>query len=551
MPVIDHIKSLFQFNSSPTSAATSSHPISSYSTTATSASHNEKVMAARRARHYPGLERYQLLERMGEGAFSRVYKALDTQKGELCAVKIVRKYELNNSQRANVKKEVQIMRGLHHPSIVELYGFIETRDYYYLILELLPGGELFQRIVDLTYFSEDLARHCIVQVAEGIKYLHKEKGVAHRDIKPENLLFEPIPFIPSDEPPPSFPHDDEDKQPEGLFQPGIGGGGVGRVKIADFGLSKVVWEGSTRTPCGTLGYTAPEIVRDERYSKSVDMWALGCVLYTMLCGFPPFYDEGEDVCALTHKVARGKFVFLSPWWDPISESAKDLIRRLLCVDPRQRYTIDQFFEHPWIKAEALSPPVALAQHSTARRDLASPGIAVMKEIIDVSYAVQRHEDDIAQTTGGNSISTTSASTPRRCFKMGGNHYFDIKEADEETETSVETSEEETEEEISSNESSAARRKDFSQIREEMKLLHLGTCSPLHTMPLSGHPCPTSGSPSSCRTAPVVGGTHSAAMAAAFAGVVTKHDLRRFELSMERATLLERRKQKDGISEIKV
>jgi len=148
----------------------------------------------------------------------------------------------------------------------------------------MEGGELFHQIVKLTYFSENLSRHVIGQVADSIRYLHEERGVIHRDIKPENLLFERIPVIPS-KTPVNRPYDEE-KEDEGEFRAGIGGGGIGRVKIADFGLSKIVWDEQTMTPCGTVGYTAPEIVKDERYSKSVDMWALGCVLYTLLCGFP-------------------------------------------------------------------------------------------------------------------------------------------------------------------------------------------------------------------------------------------------------------------------
>lgn len=138
------------------------------------------------------------------------------------------------------------------------------------------------------------------------------------DIKPENLLFDKIPIIPSKNPV-QRPYDEE-KEDEGEFIPGVGGGGIGRVKIADFGLSKIVWDEQTMTPCGTVGYTAPEIVKDERYSKSVDMWALGCVLYTLLCGFPPFYDESINV--LTEKVARGYYTFLSPWWDDISATGR-------------------------------------------------------------------------------------------------------------------------------------------------------------------------------------------------------------------------------------
>src|SRR6201996_2669779 len=182
-----------------------------------------------------------------------------------------------------------------------------------------------------------------------------------RDIKPENLLFERIPIIPSKTP--VARQYDEEKEDEGEFIPGVGGGGIGRIKIADFGLSKVVWEETTKTPCGTVGYTAPEIVKDERYSKSVDMWALGCVLYTLLCGFPPFYDESIQV--LTEKVARGQYTYLSPWWDDISKSAQDLVSHLLTVNPDKRYTIEEFLNHPWIKqtqeptyAAADAPPLA-------------------------------------------------------------------------------------------------------------------------------------------------------------------------------------------------
>lgn len=195
--------------------------------------------------------------------------------------------------------------------------------------------------------------------------------------------------------------------------PGIGGGGIGKVKIADFGLSKVVWEESTMTPCGTVGYTAPEIVKDERYSKSVDMWALGCVLYTLLCGFPPFYDESISV--LTEKVAKGYYTFLSPWWDDISDSAKDLITHLLCVDSSKRYTIDEFLAHPWCNVQDPVPNLDSAEillaktsempldspllqsmkrgNAPSRQAMMSPGIHQLKEAFDVTYAVHRMEEE--------------------------------------------------------------------------------------------------------------------------------------------------------------
>ncbi|KAL4400984.1 MAPK-activated protein kinase Srk1 [Malassezia pachydermatis] len=313
---------------------------------------------------YEGLpDRYVLTEKLGDGTFSVVFKAFDRKTGATVAVKVVRKSnehgdtaldpsirEQNRAtDRKTILQEVQIMRRLRHDSIVQLVDFIEWDEYCFLVLELLDGGELFDQIVKLTYMSEPLSRHIIYQVAKGIQYMHEECGIVHRDIKPENLLFEKIDFIPSANEV-KRPYD-EDKEDEGEFIPGVGGGGIGRVKIADFGLSKIVWTESTKTPCGTVGYAAPEIVRDEHYSHSVDMWALGCVLYTLLCGFPPFYDE--SIKTLSDKVSRGQYSFLSPWWDDISDMAKDLVSKLLCVDVTKRLTIRDFFEHPWIKAGAV------------------------------------------------------------------------------------------------------------------------------------------------------------------------------------------------------
>lgn len=313
------------------------------------------------------------------------------------------------------------MRQLKHENITELQEFIETRDFYFIVLELVPGGELFHQIVRLTYFSEDLSRHVIIQVAEAIRYLHEEAGVVHRDIKPENLLFYPAPFIPSIGQNVRS-GEDEDKEDEGQFITDVGAGGIGIIKLADFGLSKIIWDTKTMTPCGTVGYTAPEIVNDQRYSKSVDMWALGCVLYTLLCGFPPFYDESIQV--LTEKVAKGEYTFLSPWWDDISKEAKDLVSHLLTVNPDRRYSIDQFLEHPWItqnkkptvpafdsplmrpsenktdkkfksislldEVGALSPGADISRNID--KAFLSPAI-VMKEAFDVSYALHRKEEE--------------------------------------------------------------------------------------------------------------------------------------------------------------
>lgn len=175
------------------------------------------------------------------------------------------------------------------------------------------------------------------------------------------------------------------------------------------------------TPCGTVGYTAPEIVKDERYSKSVDMWALGCVLYTLLCGFPPFYDESIEV--LTEKVAKGQYTFLSPWWDDISQSAQDLISHLLTVDPDARYTIKEFLSHPWVQGSGPTPrdekkqlnPDTLRAFDAGRlidgerrMDFRSPGVVNLREIFDVGYSVHRQEEEAKRRKQVGTKGTTPA-----------------------------------------------------------------------------------------------------------------------------------------------
>lgn len=503
---------------------------------------------------YPGLERWQLIEKMGDGAFSNVYKArdLDGQAGEV-AIKVVRKFEMNSQQgdahlhpdfkkqpkvveRANILKEVQIMRQLDHPNIVKLVDFSESRQYYYIILELAPGGELFHQIVRLTYFSEDLSRHVITQVAEALEYLHETKGVVHRDIKPENLLFSPIPFVPAKNPKPKAP-EDEDKIDEGEFIKGVGAGGIGRIKIADFGLSKVVWDNQTMTPCGTVGYTAPEIVKDERYSKSVDMWALGCVLYTLLCGFPPFYDESIQV--LTEKVARGQYTFLSPWWDDISKPAQDLVSHLLTVDPGKRYDITKFLNHPWIKGteeptyaaldapplatpaverqkqlggtlKAFDPTLLESPGAGKRMDFRSPGAVNLREVFDVGYAVHRQEEEAKR---------------RKNFKQGfrgaaaanGLNPIDDDEFMEE---------DEDEEEDSNIPAKVpkARDADVHQVEQSLRNTNLNAAAAARVPQQKGY------------------GQHSAAVTAA-AKQQVRNRKGAFELNLEGATLLGRRGQK--------
>lgn len=272
----------------------------------------------------------------------------------------MRKYEMNDKQKQKLVKEVEIARKLKHDNVVQLIDSSETRQYSYMVLELCPGGELYHQITQLTSLDESLSRHVIKQVANAVMYLHETMGIVHRDIKPENILF--------------YPKSEGSDSPEES--------NIGVVKLADFGLSKMICGVPTMTPCGTMGYAAPELCREQKYTTGVDMWALGCLLYTMLGGFPPFYDE--DFQTMARKVLRGEYTFASPNWEPISAEAKDLISGLLAVRPEERLNIKELLAHPWIRQTSESQPPSEAATPKTEMSNADPQSAMdsFQEAID-------------------------------------------------------------------------------------------------------------------------------------------------------------------------
>ena len=198
--------------------------------------------------------------------------------------------------------------------MLKILEIFDEDDFIYLVLELLRGGELFDRIVEKESYSEKEAAETVRPIVDAIRYCHS-LGIIHRDLKPENLLYATS----------------EDSS---------------IIKITDFGLARFVENELATTACGTPNYVAPEIIAGKGYSKEVDLWSIGVIIYIMLCGFPPFYDDNN--AQLFALIQKGQFEFPSPYWDDISDSAKNLIKSLLVVDPTKRLTSDNIMTHPWM-----------------------------------------------------------------------------------------------------------------------------------------------------------------------------------------------------------
>ncbi|KAL2103429.1 hypothetical protein ACEWY4_000297 [Coilia grayii] len=260
---------------------------------------------------------YELREKLGEGSFSEVRVAQHRRTKRLVAVKCIRKRVLKGKE-SMLENEITVLGKINHENIVSLEETFETPSKLYLVMTLVTGGELLDRILERGSYMERDASHVISQVLEAVRYLH-QLGIVHRDLKPENLLYE-------------TPLEDS------------------KIVISDFGLSKIGDQGMLSTACGTPAYVAPELLQQKTYGKEVDLWAVGVISFILLCGYPPFYDEND--AQLYRQIIRAEYEFDSPYWDEISDSAKDFIGHLLQKDPKKRYNSEEALQHPWISGGA-------------------------------------------------------------------------------------------------------------------------------------------------------------------------------------------------------
>ncbi|XP_069850711.1 serine/threonine-protein kinase Chk2 isoform X1 [Dipodomys merriami] len=274
-------------------------------------------------------DEYIVSKTLGSGACGEVKLGFERKTCKKVAIKIIskRKFAISSSGGAdstlNVETEIEILKKLNHPCIIKIKNFFDAEDYY-IVLELMEGGELFDRVVGNKRLREDTCKLYFYQMLLAVQYLH-ENGIIHRDLKPENVLLS--------------------SQEEHCI-----------IKITDFGQSKILGETSLmRTLCGTPTYLAPEVllsVGTTGYNRAVDCWSLGVILFVCLSGYPPFSEHKTQV-SLKDQITSGKYTFIPEVWADVSEKALDLVKKLLVVDPKARLTTEEALNHPWLQDEDM------------------------------------------------------------------------------------------------------------------------------------------------------------------------------------------------------
>uniref|UniRef100_A0AAA9SL58 Serine/threonine-protein kinase DCLK2 n=1 Tax=Bos taurus TaxID=9913 RepID=A0AAA9SL58_BOVIN len=265
------------------------------------------------------LEKYKIGKVIGDGNFAVVKECMDRSTGKEFALKIIDKAKCCGKEHL-IENEVSILRRVKHPNIIMLIEEMETATELFLVMELVKGGDLFDAITSSTKYTERDGSAMVYNLANALRYLHA-LNIVHRDIKPENLLVCEYPD------------------------------GTKSLKLGDFGLATVV-EGPLYTVCGTPTYVAPEIIAETGYGLKVDVWAAGVITYILLCGFPPFRSENNLQEDLFDQILAGKLEFPAPYWDNITDSAKELISQMLQVNVEARCTAGQILSHPWVSDDA-------------------------------------------------------------------------------------------------------------------------------------------------------------------------------------------------------
>ncbi|XP_026799608.1 calcium/calmodulin-dependent protein kinase type II subunit beta isoform X5 [Pangasianodon hypophthalmus] len=359
-------------------------------------------------------DEYQLYEELGKGAFSVVRRCVKLCTGQEYAAKIINTKKLSARDHQKLEREARICRLLKHPNIVRLHDSISEEGFHYLLFDLVTGGELFEDIVAREYYSEADASHCIQQILEAVLHCH-QMGVVHRDLKPENLLL-------------------ASKCKNAA------------VKLADFGLAIEVqgdqqaWFGFAGTP----GYLSPEVLRKEAYGKPVDIWACGVILYILLVGYPPFWDEDQH--KLYQQIKAGAYDFPSPEWDTVTPEAKNLINQMLTINPAKRITAQEALKHPWVCQRSTVASMMHRQETVeclkkfnARRKLKGAILTTMLVSRNFSVGRQTTAPATVSAVAAAAAAGTAAGLVEQAAKSLLNKKADVKPQSNSTKNSIVTS----------------------------------------------------------------------------------------------------------------
>jgi calcium-dependent protein kinase len=275
---------------------------------------------------------YKFLEKLGEGSFAKVFKVMHLLTKELRAIKIIKKdYLKYQDDEKETLKEIEILSMLDHPNIIKVYEYFTDQKFYYLVVELGQGGELYEQLYHIQFFNERDASIIMRQILSTVCYLHS-KGIVHRDLKPENLLLEA--------------NDNSDLT----------------IKLIDFGTANFYEKNKLTLKIGSSYYMAPEVING-RYDEKCDLWSCGVIMFILLSGNPPF--EGQDDNEVLREIVKGKFSFSTPVWEEISNEAKDLIKSLLKYNPEERISAAEALKHPWINKHSDKEKTNLPKLSIA------------------------------------------------------------------------------------------------------------------------------------------------------------------------------------------
>ncbi|CAL1530396.1 unnamed protein product [Lymnaea stagnalis] len=363
------------------------------------------IFTASHFKNSPFFQKYELdmkAPALGDGSFSICRKCRNMSTNQVCAVKIV-------SRRINCNREVQLLSHCQgHPNIVQLIDVMVDEYHTYIVMELLKGGELLARLRQKKVFTEVEASELMWKLVKAVEFMHS-RGVVHRDLKPENLLFV-----------------DKSEKAE--------------LKIVDFGFASMNPKNETMmTPCFTLPYSAPEVLRQMTnnkggYDESCDLWSLGVILYSMLSGKAPFQNSNGPDTALNimQRIKDGEFDLSGPEWTDVSAPAKQLIKGLLTVEPKERICMHDLLKHKWLRKNVRSPvssmplrtPGVLSSHNNAVKDQINCTMEAfhqatrdgfrLQEVASAPLAKRRKQkkhsvDTRSSSTDSNNSSSTTSS----------------------------------------------------------------------------------------------------------------------------------------------